>query len=266
VALALALWSAAPGAQWSDAVSEARWQQARERRPGQGEVVRLGAGGSAAYSALYRPAASADEAQGGVVILHDAGAHPDWPQVVTPLAGGLPRYGWHTLTPQMPRLRPGQGSERYGPLVDQAFGRIDAALDWLEGRGVLNRVLVGHGLGAAVAAAYPAEHPDAGVAAVVLVGVGTYGPLPERLDPAQALGRIQVPVLDLYGEHDLSVTLAGARDRSVAARKIGADYSRVVTPGAGHGFRDQGPALVKRVRGWLARHAAGTELDAPRPP
>ena len=53
------------------------------------------------FLALYQPQNRA-QPMGAVLIVHDLGQHPDWPQVVRPLRLGLPDHGWHTLSIMLP--------------------------------------------------------------------------------------------------------------------------------------------------------------------
>ncbi|WLQ13892.1 DUF3530 family protein [Hahella aquimaris] len=54
-------------------------------------------GDASAMLALYKPANVAEQ-QGAVMLLHDRGQHPDWPQFIHSLRNELPDEGWHTLS------------------------------------------------------------------------------------------------------------------------------------------------------------------------
>lgn len=54
-----------------------------------------------AVMALYLPAslpAGKGSPQGGMLLLHDQGQHPDWPQIIGELRRAMPDKGWHTLS------------------------------------------------------------------------------------------------------------------------------------------------------------------------
>jgi alpha/beta superfamily hydrolase len=55
--------------------------------------------------------------------------------------------------------------------------------------------------------------------------------------------------------------LKSEKDKADVARKAGNNnYTQVKITGANHFFDNKDAELVKRVRGWLARNAGGTEL------
>ena len=271
---ALALLAAGPAAAQApaapaappagDAAKERRWAEQIVEGLIDGEAVWLEAGG-ARFLAIYTPPAG--EPRGGVVVLHGMGAHPDWPEVVHPLRARLPERGWATLSVQLPVLPNEARPEDYAPLLDAAAPRIAAAVRWLRGRGHTPVALAGHSLGAAMGVRFLARRPDAGVFAFVAVG------LPSRAGGAkagtlEALRKVRVPVLDLYGGLDLPGVVADARRRLAALAAAGAEGSRQVRiEGADHffdGFEDE---LVAQVDGWLrrVRGAAGEKGKERKP-
>lgn len=160
------------------------------------------------------------------------------------------------------------------PVFDAAPARIEAAVAYLRQQGLRNLVIIGDGLGAALAADYLASRgQQAEVQAFVAVSPGNPAfAAPDgdpRLNLPAQLARVTVPVLDIYGERDLPAVLAGARARAEAGRyspgRAGLVYTQVQIPGAHHSFVDSGPMLLRQIRGWLKRHAAGMEIRPPRP-
>jgi hypothetical protein len=223
------------------------------------------------------------QALGGVLILHDLNGHPDWPGVTRALRQQLPDAGWHTLSLQLPHADSAQATLEQ---LDAIRPRIAAALTELEKRGVLNTVIIGHGQGALAAIDYLNNNIVPAVRGLVVISLdGTQNP-EERLDGATGLARINLPILDIYAEHDNLKVLESAKRRYDLARRtntggnqqrtsyadIAPDYNpklgltlsyrQVSLSGADHHFTVQGDALVKRLRGWLEHYAAGTELKA----
>lgn len=223
------------------------------------------------------------QALGGVLILHDLNAHPDWPGVTRTLRRQLPGAGWHTLSLQLPHADSAQTTLEQ---LDAIHPRIAAALAEMERRGILNTVIVGHGQGALAAIDYLNINIVPAVRGLVVIGLDGTQNAEERLDGAAALARINVPLLDIYAEHDNLKVLESAKRRYDLARRtntggnqqrtsyadIAPDYNpklgltlsyrQVSLSGADRHFTVQGDALVKRLRGWLKHYAAGTELKA----
>jgi len=244
----------------SDTAKEKRWAEQIEDNLLDGELVWLSAKGqSEKFLGIYTRE-TAKTAQGGAILLHGMGAHPDWPDVIFPLRTQLPEYGWTTLSIQMPVLDNDAAFADYAPLFAQVAGRIDAAIAFLKSKGINNIVIIGHSLGASMGAYYLSSNKKADVRAFVGIGM-SMSKQDKRMDTPDSLANIKIPVLDLYGEQDMPSVLDSVKRRANAATEAGnKDYFQLRTAGADHFFRDQEEILVKRVRGWLNRYAAGKEL------
>lgn len=186
-------------------------------------------------------------AQGAVLLLHDTGAHADWPGVVGPLRHELPLHGWHTLSLQL-------------AAAEETPARLRAALAFLAGKNIRNIVLIGHGAGAMAALRYAADNKGS-VNGLVLIAMGTDADLP-------TLEQAGVPLYDLYGSADsLEVRTAGA-DRLITGRRLVRQegsmpprYRQFVVEAADHFFSQQTDILLRRIQGWLRTHAEGMEIS-----
>ncbi|VAX09252.1 hypothetical protein MNBD_GAMMA25-2040 [hydrothermal vent metagenome] len=244
----------------SDIAKEKRWAEQIKDSLLDGELVWLNAKGqSEKFLGIYTQE-TAEVAQGGVIILHGMGAHPNWPDIIFPLRTELPEYGWTTLSIQMPVLDNDANFIDYAPLFDEVGGRIDAAIKLLKSKGIDNITLIGHSLGATMGAYYLSSNTDTEIRAYVGIGMG-WSRQDKRMSTPVSLAKISIPVLDLYGEQDLPAILDSVERRANAAQQAGNQhYYQLRTTGADHFFRDREETLVKRVRGWLNRYAAGKEL------
>jgi pimeloyl-ACP methyl ester carboxylesterase len=233
----------------SDLAKEKRWSAQIVDALLVGEAVQLDAGGTS-FLGIFTEASDGDSGQAAIV-LHGIGVHPDWPEVVNPLRSELPEHGWATLSIQMPILANDAPLKDYAPLFDEVAPRIDAAVQFLQERGNRTIVLVGHSLGASMAATYLGGESRKGVDGLVAVGMSVIE-LDDRMNSALALQEIRKPVLDLYGSRDLDSVLDSARGREKAARKAGnGGYRQLSIEGADHFFIGLQDDLVRRVYGWL---------------
>ncbi len=199
-------------------------------------------------------------ARGAAIIVHGLGANPDWVDVVQPLRIGLPEYGWDTLSIQVPVAREGATPREQEDIVPEAMPRIDAAMDYLQQRDILNVVLVAHSHGARMAAHYLANKPGAKIQAFVAIGMSADA-ADQTSGNLEALQRIQVPVLDIYGELDLPQVRDTARQRRLAAQDGGSTrFRQSQIPGADHFFANHSELLLTHVRGWMNREAGGSEI------
>jgi len=247
-----------------------------------GEPQWLEAGGER-FLGIFTKATSA-ASLGGAIILPSLGKTPDWPDVIAPLRKTLPAYGWNTLSIQLPYpTKNADGLWQLEPYFTASRGRIQSAINYLRQQGITNIVLIGHGLGAAAAAVCVSGNDPLPVAGLAAISLGTlpgsdrtgYGP--------DLLENIHVPVLDIFGSRDFTAVTATAAARVAAARRgglaalrsqqLGAlkqppqarllttnhngyiGYRQVILTGADHSFRGAGATLIKRIAGWLKKHA-----------
>jgi pimeloyl-ACP methyl ester carboxylesterase len=229
--------------------------------------------------------------QGGIILIHDLGNHPDWPEVIAPLRKRLPELGWSTLSLQMPVLDKNANLKEYGKVFDKVSGHIKAAIEYLRTQNIGNVVIIGHGLGAAMGATYLAEAGDrskSGVAGFIGISMSAPGNVDKRMHTPSLLEKITVPVFDIYGEQDEASVVGSVQERARAAKRAGIlafknqsksnlkdaplartslkqkagsiAYRQIKIPGADHSFNAQITILTKRIRGWLKRHAAGRRI------
>lgn len=222
----------------------------------QGQWVEI-AGADNAFAAILTPQRGAN-AQGAIVLIPDQESHPDRRDVTGVLRSHLPDFGWTTLAIALsapaPETKP-----------DADLRRIGAAVAYLQQQKAARIVLLGHGRGATLGAAYLAAQAQTPVAG--LVALGWYDPdaAEEQFAAAGVLARLKLPVYDLYGSRDLSKVTRQAEARRTAARPTNPNYRQQIVEGADHDFSGLDHALVQRVRGWLqAQILRGTPSSPPR--
>ncbi|MFQ5488228.1 MAG: alpha/beta fold hydrolase [Gammaproteobacteria bacterium] len=228
------------------------------------------------FLALYRQESSGNQ-EGAAIILHGAGTHPAWPEVVDPLRLRLPEHGWSTLSLQMPLTGMADQAAEQPALSEEVAGRITAAIAFLNNNGVTNIVLIGYGLGALMALDYVERQGD-GISA--MVSISPYGG--KLLGEPRSPPSFKTAMLELYGERDLPAVLKNVARRSLAARRAGLGHSSQrpdtmqtrlapappawdiyrlqLISGADHGFHGYEDLLVKRLLGWLRRHAPSISI------
>ncbi len=244
----------------SDTAKEKRWADQIADSIMVGDAEWLKAGKNKIFS-IYTENTT-EKAIGGAIILHGSGVHPNWDQVIRPLRSQLPDHGWSTLSVQLPVLSNEAEYKDYIPLFKEVTPRINAAVKFFKSKGVQNIVIIGHSLGSGMAGYYMANNPDSSIRALVAVGVsGVMYKSDTKVGYLESLKKITVPILDIYGSNDLEQVLKGEKDKAATARKAGnKNYTQVKITGANHFFDNKDDVLVKRVRGWLAKNAAGTEI------
>lgn len=255
----------------SDIAKEQRWAEQLREQLLVGEALQLSATQAAAkqgagqqeFLALFTPASTINKAvtpRGAVILLHGLGAHPDWPDVIAPLREQLPDAGWATLSIQLP-VHPNEAEfSDYPPLFPEANARISASVQHLQQQGLLNIALVGHSLGAAMGAHFLASQAPGSEMVRAFVGIGMNHAPGTVAHTPDALAKITLPVLDIFGALDLEGVLNSAKARA-ASQANNANYRQTAIAGADHFFRGLDATLNKRVSSWLKRAAPSMTLD-----
>lgn len=200
-------------------------------------------------------------AKGAIIILHGMGAHPDWPQTISPIRVAMPEYGWANLSIQLPVIAPENQIEDYGKTLKQAAERIKAAVQLLRERKYLNIVAIGHSFGVVGMLTYMQNEEIRKVMALVAIGLQDYAFVKPSIDMLDLIEKTKIPVLDIYGNRDFKRVIDQAADRRLAAKKgNNRQYLQMEIDGADHYFNQQEDVLVKRIRGWLDKAAPGVSL------
>jgi len=236
----------------SDLAKEKRWADQVVDAILDGEAIWLNDGKSE-FLGIYT---KAEEDKGrAVIVMHGTGIHPDWQQVIQPLRVGMTEHNWNTLSIQMPILPNEAEYPEYAPLYDEVAPRINAAIEYLKKNGSTEIALIGHSQGAAMAAYYLSTTKQA-VDGFVAIGMAAFADDP-RMDSIKALEKINVPVLDIYGDDDLEGIMKSVDDRAAAAKKAGnKSYTQVEVAGSNHFFDDKEEQLVEVVADWLEKSPA----------
>lgn len=265
--------------------AEQRLIEQLSRQLAQGEVASLQVGDHKVFAIFSETITGS--AQGGAILLHDNGAHANWPAVIEPLRKGLPQFGWSTLSLQLP-LVSGETLVGYSAALSEIFSRIKAATDFLHAKGITNIVIIGDGMGAIAAAAYAASADAAQIKAFVGINVGYFKGADAKIDTLALIEKITMPMLDIFGTSARVEVVGSAETRATAAKKAGIKafqsqkldsfkqsavartpfvdktgyiaYRQMKIIGADSGFTAMEDLLLKRIVGWLRKHAPGVTV------
>jgi len=219
------------------------------------EIISLKASGGR-FIGLYKRAKGSEintgEAHGVMILVHGMGAHPDWPDVISPLRTQLTEFGWSTLSIQMPILSPEEPISEYGRTLRIANSRIQAAVDYLHAWEIEAIILLGYSFGASQAANYLASNNPEEIKAFVSVSMLAQKFIKPGLDVYKFIAGIPVPILDIYGEDDLEDVRRGIDDRRLAASKNGnTGFRQIELQKAGHHYLGLEDVLVEQIQVWL---------------
>ena len=181
----------------------------------------------------------------GVIVVHGMGVHPNWEQVVQPVRIGLAESGLFTLSIQMPVLANDAAGKDYESLMPQAALRLDSAISYLKEQGISKVVIVAHSLGTDMASYYLSGAAGQIDGAVVgFVGLS-------MLDTSSDyLGRITLPVLDIYGTADNPEALDSVPKRK-AASSHNENFVQLPVSDANHFFDGKEVILVDEIKQFI---------------
>jgi len=218
------------------------------------------------FFAIYTEATT-PKSRGGAILVHGLGAHPDWPQMISPLRQQLPGYGWNTLSIHISLIKDNASKKDYERLYQDTHRRIKSAINYFEKRGIYNTVLIGHSLGASMALTYVnnVKKKPSGIIAIVGVSMYDHIELPQNYMTANAIANMKIPVFDIYGSRDNVEIQHSVRNRYMAAKKTGNKlFTQLGISGADHFFTGLETKLLKRIRVWINNRAPSMEIEIKR--
>ncbi len=249
--------------QASNNAEENRIQAEIRKQLKQGEIIEIDADGQK-FIGIYQKSAL-PITQGAVLILHDLAQNPDSPSVINPVRTSLTKSGWDTLALQMPvptmdssgAVFPGLGVV-YPALATEALARINAAVKFFIDKNNTNLAMVGYGLGANMAVSYLANASAGKFQTLVMISMDHDKPG----NFAETLGKLKLPVIDIYGSRDIKtiVSGAGSRKKAVVVDAENPHYRQKMIEGADHYYSGLEPELVGTVRAWLRKTSPGLKI------
>ncbi len=233
--------------------------------------------------------------QGAVLILPDIQQHGHWPKMIAPLREYLPRFGWATLSIELPyppakvrisrdQAEPEETSketteettqettqettEKTTPASTDAIAayqqqmraHINAAINYLKSRNQLNLVIVGYGASASWAIDYAHQQTGKGLTLITIDALNNAW-APENIQ--QQIEKIQVPYLDLI-HPDQQLVQRLARQRLKIMRTSGNNQYQQITTANIANYKSPENSTTRRIRGWLMTNAGGKKINLAR--
>jgi len=239
VLLLVVLGCTALAARAQDYEREKRWADQIQESLMVGDAVWLQQKNGHRFLGLYT---TAKNARGAVIVAHGRGWSPDY-GLYGILRTKLADAGYTTLAIQLPVLPSTAILGLYVPLYPDARERFQLAVDFLKAKGYRRIAIVSHSLGATMANQYLIRTDDTTVKAWVFVSI---------IQGLEEMYRIKIPVMDVYGEKDWTVTRWGGPERRKEIAKVPGS-EQVVIPGAEHFYEYREDDLVKVIVPFLDR-------------
>ncbi len=178
-----------------------------------------------------------------IILAHGKDRHPRW-LIVEPIRQGVNKQlNWHTLSLQMPTTNSDDWQD-YKHGFDDAYNRIQIAINYLKNKGVKTIVLAGHSLGARMMSAFTA-YKQVKVDGLIVIACRNNGG--SLLSCNSSLANVKIPVLDIYGsENDKDKESAEQREHLISKT-----YQQAVIDFTGHLFTSSEDELVDVIVEWL---------------
>ena len=228
-----------------DYEKETRWASHVEDGLMDGDVVWLLAN-QREFMGIYTP--SETDTKLTAILVHGLGVHPDWTQVIQPLRVALTERGFNTLSIQMPVLANGISGDSYTPLFGNADQRIRTSINYIESEGLVPDVLIAHSMGSKMSSHYLSNNNNK-IKRFVAIGMGEGSP--------KYLNKINIPVLDLYGNDDIPSVLSVTRQKKQASSHNPNYTQKMVN--LDHFFNDKDTLLINTVSSWLKQEISKVE-------
>jgi len=247
LALSTALLTSA--AQASDYAREARFAQEVQAQLVVGDAVQIAHVGGSAYrpflGLLAESASSkANTKLPAIVLAHGVGTQPE-DGLTGELRKLLHDMGYTTLAIQMPIGAKEAAIDDYFPkLFPEAGARLAAAAQFLSSRGYAKTVLISHTMGSWMANVhFDQAHASTPYKAWVCISLtGGY---------SFAARNYPFPILDLYGENDIKVTVSAAWRRAGLLKLAASGSQQVKIDGADEQWRGKQAAAAQAIDRFL---------------
>jgi hypothetical protein len=217
-----------------------------------GEVEKLTLDNGAKFFSIYTETEK-EKVKGGVIVIHNRGYHANWENVIKPLRIDLAKKGWNTLSIQMPVLNKDAKYYDYVPIFSYAHGRIKAAIAYLKSQGIQKIVIVAHGCGVHMSMNYIDKYSDKEIAGFVGIGMGATDYKQKMRKPFPLL-KMNVPILDIYGDHDFKGVIRLAKKRKIDFERFSHKKTKqMVVKDAGHYYKKPSAEkeLLLKISTWL---------------
>jgi hypothetical protein len=246
-------------AQHSDYAREKRFAQDIAAQLLVGEMVQIAhpaASGSKdlpAFMALHAKGQVQGQAKRPAVVLaHGVGTHPD-DGITGQLRQRLNDLGYTTLAIQMPiAAKEAQLDDYFPKQFPEASARLQSAALWLRQQGNARVVLASHTMGAWMANVYFDELMKSNIDAksspyqawVCISLTGNY---------SWAMRNYPFPILDLYGEQDIPVTVSSAWRRAGLIKLAYEGSEQIKIVGADAQWRSKETAAAQAIDAFIQR-------------
>ncbi len=190
-------------------------------------------------------------AQFSIIMVHGTGQGPDTSYLIGPLREILSEKKCNTLSIQMPVLSDKAVYKDYLREFPAARNRIEAAITYLlSTQPNIPIIIVAHSMGSSMMMDWASQSGAANVHALVAIGLGAINE-EHLLSMTFSPDKINVPVLDLFGEEDYEAVLWSAPIRRKNITSTNKKSKQMTVMKADHFFNNMEEDTADIIWSWL---------------
>ena len=185
-----------------------------------------------------------------VLFLHGRGLSPNEQNLAYPVRVTLSNL-YNTYSLQLPVLKKQSTYLEYTKIFYDSDERILSALEHINKKN--NKVIIiAHSCGVHMLMSFiQNKNFTNNISSLVLIGSGAVDK-GEKLIYEYPYGKIQVPILDLFGENDFNLVLKNANKRKQLIKKANAKSQQIKIKSSDHYHTDNSERVITFVKKWLS--------------
>lgn len=185
-----------------------------------------------------------------ILYLHGRGLSPNDNNLAYPIRTQL-SDAYNTFSIQLPVLAKGAKYYDYLEIFYDSDQRIKSSLEYIQKKHD-NLIIIAHSCGVHMLMSYIDNYDlSSGVKLLVLIGSGA-------VDKGQSMTneypykKINIPILDIYGEYDFNLVIKEANKRYTNIKKISSLSEQYEIKSSSHYHEDGADRIIEIVKKWLS--------------
>ena len=188
------------------------------------------------------------ESKYSVLLLHGRGLYPTEPNVIDPLRISFIEEGIDTYSLQLPVLDKGKSYNEYKQIFKYSDARITSAIKLIQPNKL---IIISHSCGAHMFISWAKKNNIKNLSGFILIGAGAVDRNQKMINGLD-YEDISIPILNIYGEYDLSSVKDYAAIFDDAIKDKNDYFSKnIEIQGSDHNYLNESNLLVDIVNSWL---------------
>ena len=185
-----------------------------------------------------------------VLFLHGRGLNPNEQNLAYPIRVEMSEL-YNTYSLQLPVLKKQSTYLEYSNIFYDSDERILSAIEYIQ-KNNKKIIIIGHSCGVHMLMSYVRnQNIDNNISSLVLIGSGAVDK-GQKLIYEYPYDKINVPILDLYGQNDFDLVLKNADKRKQSIKETSIKSHQIKIEDSNHYHTDNSDRVVTSVKKWLS--------------